>query len=607
MKNKIISIIVLLTILLSVSSCNKPKDENKPVEFTDFTVERCVRKQLGKGWDEEITTKELETITMLCISSMYDPTFCSPYTMANGATYLGYLDLSDLKYLTNLEVLKLDTYGYQDNIVNLETITECKKLEKLYFPADSFATSFSINPLGYKYLNDIISELPNLKFLDLGMYFDEHMEEFVLSEIDNKDLEIYYGDIDEDYYYKTQHVSSFRQVSLISKDDMFNVNYEQAWDYEYKSIKDKIENYGIYIDVFPAIYADNMEDLRRELEQISDTAEDIIIVYKGLDEIDFNLFDRFPNLVTLSIFATEFGVDLYYNETTELYEYNGYKGAKAVNLDSLSENKDLQVLNLGGFIGDLSDISKIQNLRELYIKECAIDSVDFIGEMDTIKELLIGIWNRENADEIYIKLDEQVSKLKNLKCYIDFRAKAVEDANLYENINDMESLETLIVYDASFLYNIVNSKNIKNLLVCSQNGCEKISFAEMDNLESLVLYGIGDNCVTEIDYNSIIELPNIKSVVYPYSVLLNESYKDIFNGDLAQKISNNENISAFTTIIERQYEYQLIRNMDIDFVKQLYEAGVDDGICQQYIENGWKSGNNYSYDDYYEYWEKINE
>ena len=600
MKNKIISIIVLLTILLSVSSCNKAKDENKPVEFTDFTVERCVRKQLGKGWDEEITIKELETITMLCISSMYDPTFGNPNVLYE-VGYLGYLDLSDLKYLTNLEVLKLDTYGYQDNIVNLETITECKKLEKLYFPADSFATSFSINPLGYKYLNDIISELPNLKFLDLGMYFDEHMEEFVLSEIDNKDLEIYYGDIDEDYYYKTKYVSGFRQVSLISKDDMFNVNYEQAWDYEYKSIKDKIENYGI---VFPAIYADNMEDLTRELEQISDTAEDIIIVYKGLDEIDFNLFDRFPNLVTLSIFATKFGQDRYFNETTELYEFNGYKGAKAVNLDSLSENKDLQVLNLGGFIGDLSDISKIQNLRELYIKECAIDSVDFIGEMDTIKELLIGIWNRENTDEIYIKLDEQVSKLKNLKCYIDFRTKAVEDANLYENINDMESLETLIVYDTSYLHNIVNSKTVKNLLISGIKEFSEISFDEMEKLECLVLHGQGESYITNIDYMSIVDLPNIKTVVYPIDAAEYENLESVLTYELAQKIAKNESISAFVAK-SSSYGNAYTKYVDINFIEQLYEAGVDDGICQQYIENGWKSGNNYTYDDYYEYWNKI--
>lgn len=604
MKNKSIAITLILILLFAMTSCYKQIDTDKPVEFTDFTVERCVRKQLKKDWNEEITTKELEEITLLCISSMYDPTFGNPDAIIERQGYLGYLDLSDIKYLKNLEILKLDTYGHYDNVANLETITECKKLEKLYMIGNSHITSYSINPQGYKYWENIIIELPELNFFDLGMYFDEHMEEVVLSEIDNKALEIYYGDIAEDYYYKIPGSSSFKQIELTKQ----NANgYQQAWDYEYRSIKEKIEYSGLKMDILPAIYVDSMEMLTRELEQISDTAEDIIIVYESLDEIDFSVFDRFSNLVTLSVFATEFGLNSYYNDSTGFYESKGYIGATAVNLDVLSEIENLQVINLSGFVGDISGISEIKNLRELSIVSSVVDSVEFIGELVNVKELTLGISSRENREEMCCKLDESVSKLKNLKYYMDLSSTQAKNSSLYENINAMESLETLIVYNSKFLHNIVKSKTIKNLCISGIDGCEKVSFEEMDKLESLVIHRLGDDCEAKIDYNSIIELPNIKSVVYPCHIVVNEDYRKIFNSDLAQKIADNENISAFTMSVDRDHEFAAKKNTDIEFIRELYEAGVEDGICQPFIEKGWGEGKDYTFDDYYEYWKKIKE
>ena len=45
------------------------------MEFEDFTVERSVRANLGKRWDEDITYEEVATIKNLTISSAYDPSF----------------------------------------------------------------------------------------------------------------------------------------------------------------------------------------------------------------------------------------------------------------------------------------------------------------------------------------------------------------------------------------------------------------------------------------------------------------------------------------------------------------------------------------------------
>ena len=144
MKKRFLSIFLIMAMVISIIGCGKSAihmedktdgdiviattsdmgneetessdtEEDELIEFSDFLVERCVRKQLGKDWDEDITVGDVESITNLTISSIYDPTFSandfiSHYRKYDGVSYLGYIDLIDLKYFKNLKELKLDTY-----------------------------------------------------------------------------------------------------------------------------------------------------------------------------------------------------------------------------------------------------------------------------------------------------------------------------------------------------------------------------------------------------------------------------------------------------------------------------------------------------------------
>lgn len=395
-------------------------EEDELIEFSDFLVERCVRKQLGKDWDEDITVEDVEGITSLTISSIYDPTFSANdfirhFGKYDGVSYLGYIDLIDLKYLKNLKELKLDTYGFQDSIVNLDVIKECNKLESLSIPwAGSSASMLATNTLGYKYWQEIIPELPELKYLNLGRYFDKYMIDVMLSETDNKDIEIYTGEKKE----WTQSRHNF-YVGIAHGYDMVTIDdYTEAWDYEYKTVEEKVSGVS-----FPAIYTnlrkywsdeysaaddpyegmDNRETLMGKLGELSDDTEDIIIVYDGTGEFDFSVFERFNNLVTLTVVGSTFG------KTSD----GTSGGITAINLESLSNCKDLQVLNLSGFTGALSDITKIAKLRELSITNCDLSTVDFIGELDNLNELYIKLSPKNSTKEYHEKVNEEITSLKS--------------------------------------------------------------------------------------------------------------------------------------------------------------------------------------------------
>ena len=599
---KVIAVLLVIISIFSLSACNAKKNANKVVEFSDFTVERCVRQQLDKDWDEDITVKELEDVTELCILTTYDCTFGGEDAIyQNGNfSYGSYLDLCDLEYLTNLKELKIGL-SYYDTVVNVDAIKNCKKLEELYMPASMVC--YSKTP-GYKYLKDIISELPNLEYVDFGMYFDDHMEEVVLSESKNDDLEICSESFSTFY-------GSYRSYEYISDDEL--KNYDKKWNFKYKSMRSQDLS---DCDLFPVISASNMSDLSEKLNKISKDTEDIIIFFDGgeeryYSELDFSVFEEFDNLVTLSVVGCSFKLD--YEIKDFMKEVKGYVGTSAVNLDSLDKLDNLQVLNLSGFVGDISDISTINTLRELSIVSSAVDSVDFIGELKSVKELILNIYNYEDQEELCLDIDKAVSKLGNLKYYFDGSNIGSDDIDgLYTDICDMKSLETLVVYNGDDLENIVDSDTIKYLTVIDSNDTswKNISFQKMKSLESLSLHTNDIDSAMEVDYDSIVELPNIKFIVYPVGVLRNcidNGSEYVFPVKLAEKIADNENISAFCWKGPYDYDYSIKRYTDIEFSKILYENGIEDMICQSFIRSGWQGGYDYTFQDYQEYWKELKE
>lgn len=588
MKKRILSIILIIMTLFSISGCSKSskqKENNTPVEFSDFLVERCVRKKLGKEWDEDITVKDVESITSLTISSVYDPTFM-------GDEYYGYIDLSDLKHFTNLKELKLKTFGKHDSIVNFDTITACKSLEKLYMPWADFTygdeTRATISPQGYKYWRNIISELPKLKYLDLGTYFDAHMRDVILSEIGERNIEIYYGGVDNfkvpvtadenidvrAHLYQVKSVWESGSVDDIYVSEGNDIdNYKIAWENLFETYSKSWltdDEYWEYSS-FPVIYADSMNDLELQLSEVNKDIEDMIVVIQNIEYFDFSVFEEFKSLVTLTVH-----VDMLTSPV-------------AANLDTLSELENLQVVSLGGLKGDLSDISKIPNLRELSIDLTEINSIEFIEELNTVRELMISYWTNKKDDEFPISINDKVTKLNKLKYIRDNTHVYTYNEDAYKNIENMESLETLITRGYINVKNITQSSSIKNLYFVARDAYDwsDVTFSKMHNLEQIIMHGT----ILDVNYDDILELPNIMIIVYPG---FDNSIKK-FKSELTEKITSNKNITFFGPVyyIDGMYYSD-------EFIKKLYEAGIDDGVCQRWIKSQWKYGIEYSIDDFIE-------
>lgn len=161
-------------------------------------------------------------------------------------------------------------------------------------------------------------------------------------------------------------------------------------------------------------------------------------------------------------------------------------------------------------------------------------------------------------------------------------------------------------FDIAFIFllckelnNIANSKTLKNLVVRGNEILNIVSFEKMEKLEQLVLSGGGESYATNIDYMSIIELPNIKSVIYPFSLASYGDLEDVLTSDLAQKIASNENITAFSPGAMAYDWYEIcMSETDRQFIKELYSAGIDDGLLQDFIRKGWRYGEESTYEDF---------
>lgn len=613
---KVLMLIALLMCGFSLLTACGSKDDTAGagkkgvMEFEDFTVERSVRETLGKSWDENITYQEVASIKKLVINSLYDP---SIYGTTERMYHKGYIDLIDLEEFINLEELILNTYVTDEYIANLETIANCKKLKRLSVPCSLYGdNSDGLIYAGYKYWADIIAELPELEYLDLGMYVDEHMKKAMLAKTDNKDIEFYQGEVFEE---EDGEVSGYQKYYAIKSKSPYRISatkdYNAAWDYTFYGYARMYRNWYM-IDGrgdFPVIYG-TKEEVEEQLNKLSEDTEDIIIALTD-NNFDFSVLGRFENLVTLTVVGTV-EAEKYFNENTQLFEYGNIIYTECSNLDTLLSLEHLQVLSLNSMCGDFSTVTKCKKLREVILYGCYPESLDFISELNQVKELslyLIPEYDNdveENAKYLE-KLGEEVCTLNNVKMYRELHAiKASEDDNsapdYYANISNMSSLETLYLRDCECqIESILKSSTIRNLIIqdfeLSKQNVDKISFDNMQNLESINL-GNGVIAYSDIDFfdiESLLELPKLRTVYYPRLI---EDIEEVFTPELADKMAAHKKLSAFTCRIGREYMPQYNKSMYRSYMKKLYDADIYCGVGYFFLRGEWSKGNTEcSYDD----------
>ncbi|MCR5459100.1 MAG: hypothetical protein K6F51_04300 [Acetatifactor sp.] len=327
MKRKL-SKVFLTTILFVLTTMTLVAcGQSEAVTFRDPLVERCVREELGKSATAAITKKDCENLKKLTIDSRKDIGL-NYNEIFHRLEYQNYVDLSDLQYLTGLKELRILPYvsdvEYCDNYVGLSAISSCKKLTKLAILTDKEIVE---EKWGYKYLADLVKELPDLKTLEFGSEVPERYQTILKGE--NNKL---------DFVFEERGVNT----------------REYWWPIEIECMN---------------------------LEELPEDTEDIALNLHPGDEVDFSSFARFKHLKQLTIWCD---VERPSNNREKFEKDQLFK---VYNIDALKDNKELFSLNLCGAYGDFDGIGELSQLKELSMVTCILGEPTFLSKLSELREL----------------------------------------------------------------------------------------------------------------------------------------------------------------------------------------------------------------------------
>ncbi|MGN0318580.1 MAG: leucine-rich repeat domain-containing protein [Lachnospira sp.] len=540
--------------------------EDDEIHFSDFLVERCVRKTLNKSWDDKVTKADAASITSLVISPIYDPTLGMNFGAGISRLnfYEGYIDLCDLRYLTGLEILKIDNLVDYDMVVNVDSITNCKNLKRIYMQWNPTSHNlYSGAGYGYRYWADIISELPALEYMDLGIYVDSHMKQIMLSKSSNKQITFFNGNNDC-YAQKVLNTDYWRFYNPIKITDI--ANYTSAMKYQYYGNNDDTD-VRAYI---PLLKISSEDELNNTIDTLSEDTEDLsLVLWKGCSEFDFSLLSKFKNLTTLTI-AKE-GAYIYYTGGRTGYEYVEMK-----NTDKLAELPYLQAVNLCACKGDISYIQNVTNLRELTLYACNVTGIKAIGKTKRLTELRLFQTDCENIKNELSSEDEY--NLDNLKLF-KVNGKPEQITSYLEALECMPKLQT-----------ICSSMDISDLSML--NKCTKLENIRIEGISADYVYDLKDIAsLTELkticipysqatNISEIINNPKLVSVVIP------NGHKGMTGTELnalLQSAAANNKLSMISLILTDYYNSENLAKFNKETVKKLYDNGISDDFVQRKI------------------------
>ena len=590
---------------VSTEDSNVDDNVGEKVEFESFLIERCVRKTLGKGWDEDVTTSDLAKIKELVIQEVYNPAIIAEFTIGTQGDdeetggrktiYEGelsnftYIDLSDLKYFVNLEVLKIDNINTDSMIANIDAITNCKELKELYllynFSGDS---PKNFGGVGYLYWAGIIAELPKLKVVDFSTYLDSKAQANLLSKTSNKDIQIVQHDMETvgRVYWRHTAVANYMKYIDDAK------AYKSAWNHDYRGLEKTSQLvYKSDADgVFPYLEAKSEAEVEALLSSLDADTEDIIIkLDKTIESIDLNLFSRFEKLVTLTVINESTSRVLIETWNEELgcytYEVKEYEMPTIVNSSALKSNKNLKSISLVGLDGDFTGITEITDLRELYMSGCVVGSCDYakLNKLNTFVSLNFGTNN-----EIY--------NLKNAKSVKMFMISMEQISDI---IDGMNKLETLIVVNGGMdvKWSEINTPSLKNLFINQTKSAYRLddealtNIKEIDNLAILKMKFTNDEgmMIHMLNPAILLDKESLYSIVIPYCNVFGQTHEGVYDkrqyvsANLAEQVKNKSNLSQFI-IEDMRIENQYMDSSYLSNVYDLrvYEAGVYTGFVDKY-------------------------
>ena len=540
------------------------------VVIEDPLIERCIRETLKKGDDEKITLEECASIKSLLIDCQYDTSFSFSNTVAFPSVMVcNYVDLVDLKYLTGLEELYIDNSNSSDYIANFDAITNCHNLKKLYMQYDP--STFYYNGetgKGYKYLAEVIGQLPMLEYLDLGYYvtdeyksfLKQHNSEMIISDGNNK-----------------SHLNNYRLQSSTELDYMFWADsveeYVSNWTYKYNGNEREAKSHDARTTK-AGLKVSNQEDLEQLINALPQNTEDIFIgVYDEIEEIDMTIFERFDNLKTLSIRGNGACIG---GARTELK-----------NMDALDSNQELFSMNLWACNGEFSDMKNFDNLKQVSFVFCDFDSPEFLGNLTELRELTLLYCNNENGEnkallQKYMETNyDKFEKLKFLR---------ISNGNSLRGIEKCTSLETIFLWGEDFkgkefsidtFEHLGKCNSLENLIVVKGNvaGIDMTPLAKISGLETIY---VNDNYVSNVD--SVLQLPKIATVIVnDVTNQYDDNYVNQVN-KIFDEATKSGTLSFFNPI--KNYNYgDVPYNVEFSNIAfgKLYDVNILDGIIQWQI------------------------
>lgn len=493
---------------------------SRKIEFQDFLVERCVREQLGKEWNEDITAEELSSIKDLTVTWEKDMTACLDMITLQ-CTYNGYVNLADLNHLTGLESLTLDFprrgSSFYTAFENLDAIAACQNLKSLSMPLplEGFNYNNGYMGQGYQWLADILAGLPALEDVDFGMTVPAQLQELLAPD---REIDFAEGGKNNPAFVDYLHSSSS------------NVSVQM-----YRT------------------------------EEITPDTEDVVICLNAGEIFDCENLTDSLKLKTLVITG--------HSPITE--------PAQLLHLEALGELPCLSAVSLSCVKADLSGMEEFPALRELYLSYCDIEGASCLQQCSRLRELSIVDRDESFRASSLSAIWESMPELSYFYgLVLNWEKKDVN--KLLKNLENAENLRTLVLGvpgDCAAALKISEGPALKNLFFfASQNANEGINLKNIEFPDSL------ENFYCDFKSDRLAEFikahPNLVSVQVRAQESFDETHMTAYYNDAIEAAMESENLSLLlfreleTMSPDMSDEWQAVKN-SIPF-RQLYEAGIYD-------------------------------
>ena len=436
-KRILLALILTAGMTLFTAGCGE-----KSIDFQDPLVERCVREQLGKSLEDSITAQECASIKELTIcceqgTGLFFNSLSLAFERGN------YVDLSDLKYLTGLTTLEIHNQPLYDQLVNVDAIANCEKLETLSLEL-SFVTGQNYIPwqCNIKDIEQIVAKLPNLKEFKWGEWQREAFQDWICEARDGKEL--------------TFAQSIWTDAHYMSR---------QIWDENEK---------GVYAF--------------SELSEVPGDIEDLTLICTEGDEVDFESLRRFKNLRTLTVYCRTATFGKQENPILES------SLCKVKNIAALQESKGLYSLNLCGVNGDLSDIGKLKQLKELTVGMSIVSDSSFVNQLSDLRELTFQMNLSEDFSENLRNAKANLQKLH----YLCVNPYDMDDAEWLSKLPKLEALQLGMAI--SYLYD--DSDEATTSVIEKLKDCKNLRYFS----------AIGVRQEGELDVTPLVNVPKLQYV-----------------------------------------------------------------------------------------------